>query len=133
MRVVIAGSRDMSDSQFPIMLESMHYVIAELGWSVTEVIWGGASGADTLGKIWASIHGVPDHLIEADWEYHRSVGNVRAAGPVRNMAMAVYASEGDGGGALVAFPRSGSSRGTMNMISCAKKVGLQVHIVELEF
>lgn len=61
-------------------------------------------GADALGEHWATAHGIPVERFPADWDKHG-----RAAGPIRNEAMA---REGD---ALVVF-WDGESRGSYSML-----------------
>lgn len=90
--------------------------MAECPWAVTEVVSGGARGADAFGEEWARDRRVPVRVFPADWNRHG-----RAAGPIRNREMAEYAD------ALVAV-WDGESRGTKNMIEEATKRGLKVHV-----
>lgn len=114
MKVIIAGCRGFTNYQF--LLNSIY----ELGYSDwTEVVSGGAKGADALGEQFAQAHSLSLKLFPADWNVY---GN--AAGPIRNTQMAEYAD------ALVAF-WDGKSKGTKNMIDTAVKLGLKVKIVKI--
>jgi len=110
MKTIIAGGRD--------------YMFVQADWDVldglviTEVVCGGARGADECGKQWAMDRKIPVKMFPADWDAHG-----RAAGHIRNREMAEY------GERLVAF-WDGKSRGTKNMIQTACKLGLEV-IVEI--
>lgn len=97
MRLIIAGSRSFSD--LPFLRDSMATVPLE----ITEVVSGGARGADRLGEIWAIENGIRVKLFPADWKRGRS------AGYTRNLQMAAYAD------ALAAF-WDGTSPGTCHMI-----------------
>lgn len=118
-RVIIAGSRDFDD------YELLNSVVKEKlrDYKNIKIISGGCSGADTLGERFAKENNLDLKVFQAEWKKYG-----RAAGPIRNKAMAQYASQVDNC-LLIAFP-VGSSRGTRNMISLAKEHGLDVHVVE---
>jgi hypothetical protein len=106
MKTIIAGGRDYRFNQEDWeMLE---------GLVITEVVCGGARGADECGRQWAISKGIPVKMFPADWNT-----NGKAAGCIRNRQMAEY------GERLVAF-WDGVSRGTKNMIATAEKLGLEV-------
>jgi hypothetical protein len=112
MKVIIAGSRDFND------YDKIKAGVKASGFDITEVVSGGASGADKLGEKYAEEHGIPITIFPAEWgKYGRS------AGPRRNGIMADYAD------ALIAFP-IGASIGTRNMIEKAQGKKLKIHIVE---
>lgn len=110
MRVIVAGSRTVTDPH------EVEQAIAASGFTVTEVVSGTARGVDVLGEAWAAARGVPVRRFPADWDRHG-----RAAGPIRNEAMAAY---GEG---LVAV-WDGASRGTADMITRAQAHGLAVYV-----
>ena len=113
MKVIIAGSRQIND---PALVEA---AVAKSGFEIGEVVSGGARGVDALAERWGKAQGVPVRVFKADWEKHG-----RAAGPIRNRAMADYAD------ALIAI-WDGQSRGTANMISEAKTRGLSMYVKAL--
>lgn len=102
MKVIIAGSRHMKFSSYPLIAEAVKCS----GFTVDEVVCGEAAGADTFGKKWAysQTPKVPVKSFPADWDTHGS-----AAGPIRNGEMAEYAD------ALIVFIWDGS-RGSANML-----------------
>jgi hypothetical protein len=105
MKVIIAGSRHMPFSSYPLIARAAARFQEAFG-PITEVVCGEAKGADTFGKKWAICEaGLPVKSFPANW---KELG--KAAGPARNREMAEYA---DG---LIAFLWDGS-RGTANMIS----------------
>lgn len=101
MKLIIAGSRNFEDLRYV-----KGYMATIPPWIPypTEIVSGGAKGADRLGEEWAKLNGIPVRIFEANWERHG-----HAAGPIRNEEMAVYA---DG---LIAF-WDGRSKGTAHMI-----------------
>ena len=86
MRLIIAGSRTFSDYQ------RLCQVLAPDRQHITQVITGGARGADQLGYRWAWKHAIRHQLFRADWERFG-----RSAGIRRNHQMA------QAGDMLVAF------------------------------
>ena len=112
MKVIIAGTRDFND------YHAVKSTVARTCWDLTEVVSGGASGADALGEEYARHNGIPVKIFKADWSQHG-----KAAGPIRNREMATYAD------ALIAF-WDGVSKGTMNMIQEARNAGLKVYVYQ---
>lgn len=108
MKTIVAGSRDAT-------LAATIAAIESCPWTITEVISGGARGADTHGEYWAAQHVVPVRRMPADWT------KGRGAGLARNVDMANIAE------ALVAA-WDGKSPGTKHMINTARKMGLKVHV-----
>jgi len=78
------------------------------------VIEGEAPGADTLGRIWAELHGIPVEQFPADWTRYG-----REAGPKRNKQM-LDEGKPDFVVGFIDKPKA-ESRGTNNMISQAGK------------
>jgi hypothetical protein len=107
-KLVVAGSRsfteDMSDERAYKLCCS---AIARLPVRPTEIVSGGARGADTVGEKVAREHNIDLAVFEPDWDEHG-----RAAGPIRNQQMAEYAD-----GVLAIWDCE--SRGTQSMIECA--------------
>lgn len=113
MKTIIAGSRTITD------FATLTAAIRESGFEITEVVSGGARGADALGEKWADLIGVPVRRFPADWDTYG-----RSAGMIRNREMAEY------GEALIAL-WDGKSKGTAHMIRLARKVGLQVFVYRI--
>lgn len=106
MKLVISGGRKYKFNQADIdLLDSIKHTI-------TEIVTGGAKGADSEGVLWAVANDIPVKQFPADWA---SLG--KKAGVVRNKQMAVY------GDAVLLFT---GGRGTANMHKCAKEEGITV-------
>jgi len=86
MRVVIAGSRDITD------YELVKQAIAESGFNITEVVCGCARGVDKLGERWAKENNIPIKYMMPDWDKYG-----KRAGYLRNADMVKYAAEDEGG------------------------------------
>lgn len=112
MRVIIAGGRDYRFT--PEDIAWLDSILAEIG-PFTEVISGGAAGADAEGEKWAASNGIPVKRFLADWDRYG-----RSAGPRRNEAMACYAGRGQ---LCILFD---GGRGTASMEREAIKVGMSV-------
>jgi len=116
MKVIVAGYRRYKDyERVKLILDQLHALMP-----ITEVVSGCASGADSLGVLWASENDIPVRLFPADWKQYG-----RAAGPKRNKQMAEYADF------LVAF-LAPQSKGTKSMIREAEKVGMPGYIVSIQ-
>lgn len=79
--------------------------IRESRFDITEIICGGARGADGWGKAYGEVFGIPVKLFPADW---KRLG--KKAGALRNEEMANYAH-----GAIVIW--DGKSKGTLDMLT----------------
>lgn len=108
MKAIIAGGREFvpTDATWRF-LDEAH---ARLG--ISEVVSGGARGADAAGERWAEMRSIQVRRFPADWDRHG-----KAAGPLRNQQMADYAD------ALIAFP---GGHGTADMRRRAEKKGLRI-------
>ena len=110
MRVIIAGSREITDPQ--VLLDALQ----EVQWPISQVVCGMARGADELGYRWAKANNIPIAEFPADWRrYGKSAGSRRNAEMARNAD------------ALLAL-WDGKSRGTNHMIYVAAQNGLRVKI-----
>src|SRR5262245_60137320 len=109
MKLIIAGGRDYKLTEADYMRLDELWRQAE----IEEVVSGGASGADRCGEQWAGQHNIPVKRFVPQWE---AFG--KAAGPMRNRAMAGYAD------AVALFP---GGRGTESMYNEAKKAGIEIY------
>jgi len=110
MKVIVAGSRTITDPS--AISEAVH----QSGFSIDEVVSGGARGVDLAGEYWAHARAIPVKQFLADCNKHG-----RSAGYLRNVEMAAYAD------ALIAV-WDGYSRGTKHMIDIARAKGLKVFV-----
>lgn len=110
MRVVVCGGRDFDDWEVvKVVLGAIHTFEP-----ITELIEGGATGADLLARMWAEWEAdVPVTTVRAEW---RKYG--KRAGIIRNAKMADMRPD-----LVIAFP---GGRGTQNMIMQARSRGIQV-------
>lgn len=114
MKVIIAGSRTITDPD--ILDRAILNAYNEKQIVITEIVSGGAAGADRLGEKRARANAIPLRVFPANW-----ARDAHAAGFIRNRMMAVYAD------ALIAL-WDGKSRGTANMIDLAEKKGIPVWV-----
>ena len=114
MRLIIAGSRAFTDYQL------LCQTLAPERHRITEVIYGGARGADQLGFRWALQHHIRSRCCAADWERFG-----KAAGVRRNHQMA------QAGDMLLAF-WDGQSPGTAHMVQCMRQRGKPVVVIRME-
>jgi hypothetical protein len=116
MKTIIAGGRDYQ-------LTPHDYAILDgmlARGEITEVVCGGATGADECGRLWAIKNGFKPIMFPVTKDEWNRFG--KKAGPMRNQKMADYAEQ------LVAF-WDGESRGTKDMINKAEFRKLVVAVV----
>jgi len=110
MKVLVCGGRRYNDA---LTLGSWLGGI-QRDHGITEIIEGGASGADFLAREYAIFQKIPHRTFPADWN---KMG--RKAGPIRNRRML---EEGKPD-LVVAFP---GGNGTANMVEQARAAGIRV-------
>lgn len=116
MKIIIAGSRDISDYEIVRNAVIASGYWKEFGRNI-EVVCGMARGVDMLGYEFAKKNGLTVHEFPADWRNHG-----KAAGHVRNAEMGRFAKAHEG--RLLAV-WDGVSTGTAGMVAYANKIGLQ--------
>ena len=114
MKLIIAGSRSFTNYQL------LCQTLAPERHRITQVLTGGARGADQLGFRWALKHHIRSRCFAADWERFGKSAGVR-----RNHQMA------QAGDLLLAF-WDGRSAGTRHMISCMQQLGKPVVVIREE-
>ena len=117
MKVIIAGSRDITDVQ--VVAEATREA-HKAGIRITQVVSGGAHGVDRIGEYLAqqTLHCRVARFIP-DWNRYG-----KSAGYRRNAEMSRYAD------ALVAV-WDGSSHGTRHMIETMRSLGKLVYVKEV--
>jgi len=73
MRLAIIGSRDFNN--YELLCEELESYKDK----ITEVVSGGAKGADSLGERWANENEIPTQIFLPDWNKHG-----KGAGLIRN-------------------------------------------------
>lgn len=115
MKVLVCGGRDFNDA------EKIYDVLD--AWCrvelITEVIAGGARGADWLAKDWAIINEVEYRDFRADWGRYG-----KSAGILRNIEMLAESNPA----LVIAFP---GGEGTAHMVRHAKDKGYKVIEIDL--
>lgn len=107
MKTIIAGGRNLQPREFPTAaIDAIHDQ-----QKITEVVSGGASGADRMGEWWASDKRIPVKVFKPNWSHGR------AGGPIRNKQMADYAD------AVILLP---GGRGTDSMFEEACKAQIRI-------
>ena len=115
MKLAIVGSRDFND--YELMKE---YIQSKFNLSELDaIVSGGAKVADSLAAKFAQDHDIGLIVKKAEWDKYG-----RAAGPMRNK---LIIQEAD---AVVAFP-SAQSKGTLNSINLARKLGKRIEILNV--
>jgi hypothetical protein len=108
--LIVCGGRDYENTR--AVFAALHHLHAERG--VRKIKHGKCrTGADRLANRWAELEGVEVEPFPADWARHG-----RAAGPIRNQAMADSGADG-----CVAFP---GGAGTADMATRAEAAGIKV-------
>lgn len=109
MKVLVCGGRHFSD------FKTVWRVLTDLNGraSISTVVSGGCSGADTFAKDWADAGQIRAEIYRADW----ALGP--AAGPIRNQQML------DEGKPELVVAFSGG-RGTADMVRRARVAGVRV-------
>ena len=108
MKVIIAGGRYFKPTQADInKIFCLH-----IEHVFTEIVSGGAPGADAFGEVFADCNNIKKTRFLADWQRYG-----RGAGPIRNELMAQHAD------AVILFK---GGDGTNNMRLNAQKYGLKV-------
>lgn len=109
MRVIVCGGRNFrSPAQVFHGLDRIHS-----DTPITELMQGGATGADQFAKEWAVTKQIKRFVCKADWDKHG-----KAAGPIRNARMLEWKPD-----LVIAFP---GGRGTANMVKQATDAGVKV-------
>ena len=108
MKTAIVGTRTADD------YEALKSILDNLIPKPTEIISGGASGADKMAERYAKENNLLMTILKPDWQTHG-----KSAGPLRNLEIVASCER------LVAL-WNGESRGTKHSIETARNQGKQV-------
>lgn len=111
MRLLIAGSRNFIN--YGLLYRELQLISKE----ITEIISGGARGADKMGECYANLNNIPIKLFPADWH---NLG--KQAGYIRNVDMGDYCDK-----AIIFW--DGKSKGTKHMIDILQQKNKPYRIV----
>ncbi len=121
-RVLVTGDRDWGKYDMAKGWKTMRDRLEKLQPG-SQVIQGGARGADTYAKGIAQELGFLVITYDANWDHQH-----RAAGPIRNSAML---SDGKPEQVLAFHDDIEGSKGTLDMVTKAIKAGVPVEIIKL--
>ncbi len=110
MKLAVIGSRTFTS--YDMLRDELNEID-----DITEIVSGGAGGADTLAVVWATRHQTTSTIFFPDWDQFG-----KSAGPLRNTQIVDYCDK------LIAF-WDGKSRGTKDSITKAKAQGKLLKIV----
>jgi hypothetical protein len=113
MKLAVVGSRTFNDYSL------LERTLLRVRTPITEIVSGGARGADSLAARWAHVHGVPLKEFLPDWKKYG-----KSAGFRRNREIIEYAD------AMLAF-WDGISRGTKHDIDLAIELGKPYHAIRI--
>jgi len=105
INLAIVGTRTFTDYIFLEKSVLNNYDIT----TISNIISGGATGADTLAEVFAKKYSIPIIIYKPDWKLYG-----RGAGPIRNKIII------DSSDTVIAF-WDGISPGTKNSVDLAKK------------
>lgn len=122
MNILLCGSRDWNDFiTIKTYLEKLNNSDNQIQKPIT-IIHGGCKGADSIAGYIAAQLGFQVRVYKADWSKYG-----KAAGPIRNQQML---DEGKPN-LVVAFHNAlEDSKGTLDMVTRAKKIGIDVIIIK---
>ncbi len=123
MNILICGSRDWDDfTTIKKYLEEVKNTADNNLQKPITIIHGGCKGADSIAGYQAKQLGFQVRVFKADWNKYG-----KAAGPIRNKQML---DEGNPN-LVVAFHNAlEESKGTLDMVSQAKKAGINVIVIK---
>ena len=123
MNILICGSRDWDDfTTIKKYLEEVKNTADNNLQKPITIIHGGCKGADSIAGYLAKQFGFQVRVFKADWNKYG-----KAAGPIRNKQML---DEGNPN-LVVAFHNAlEESKGTLDMVSQAKKAGINVIVIK---
>lgn len=115
MIILVCGGRDFRDYVWvKNELDKIANLAELLDDPVTEIVHGGARGADSLAGDYARSVGLKETVFMANWDRHG-----KRAGFIRNSEMADYGPD-----LVIAFP---GGQGTKNMIQISSERNIPVH------
>lgn len=146
MKIIVAGSRELTDYNFLenklLGIISREQYEREIPNKDLEIVSGGARGADSLAEKfcekwlkrkanvfpakWNDLETQPVYLKKNTYGQWTNL----LAGEIRNKAMGNYVIE-NGGGICIGFIL-GVSKGTKNMLSIAKKLGIKTYKIDYD-
>jgi len=116
MKLAIVGSRTFND--YELLKDEVDKLLKK--YNITEIVTGGAKGADTLAEQYARENNLKITIFPAEWNKYG-----KKAGFIRNDKIWQYADFG------IAF-WDGESKGTQHSFKLAKKYNKELKIVRFK-
>jgi hypothetical protein len=113
VRVIVCGGRTYG--RFIAERKLLRHTLDD--HQITELVNGGAGGADYWARHWTKLRGIPVTTINAEWDKFGL-----HAGPIRNTAMLKLKPD-----LVIAFP---GGKGTADMVRQARAAGVPVKEIE---
>ena len=114
MRAAIIGSRSFGD------MSLLEKTLSDYVDEISEVVSGGARGADSLGAAWAKSRGIPTNIFLPEWDKYG-----RGAGFVRNKLIV------ENSDVVFAF-WDGMSKGTKSSMDMAQMIGKKIIVIRID-
>jgi hypothetical protein len=128
--ILVTGSRDWPVDRISVIRKELLGLFEERGVRLQDVlvVQGEAEGVDTLVKqICVEEYGIACAGFPAPWKFMGRVGNLRAAGPIRNGWMLRWTKPD----IVLAFhPYLPGSKGTRNCVEQARRLNIPVRVIE---
>lgn len=97
IKLAIVGSRDFNN--YSVLEYVIDKIIETNDYKITEIISGGARGADALGEIYADKHAIDKTIFPADWKtYGKRAGFLRNVDIIKNCDICVCFWNGESHG-----------------------------------
>jgi len=112
MKIAVVGSRSFDD--YDLLVDTLS------DFDISEIVSGGASGADSLAEKYAKLFLIPTNIIKPNWSLYG-----KAAGMIRNTDIVKSSDH------VVAF-WDGVSKGTANSIKTANKLNVPTTIIRFK-
>lgn len=109
MKIAVIGSRSFAD--WELLQETLQE------WEITEIISGGAIGADSLAEKYAKLHGIPTKIFKPDYQTKGKIAPLE-----RNKTIILACDQ------VIAF-WDGKSRGTAHALAFAEKQNKPIWVV----
>jgi hypothetical protein len=117
MKLAVIGSRTFNN--FDFLYSTLNHYQFINNYLITEIVSGGAQGADTLGRDYARLCKLPIKIFPAEWDKYG-----KSAGYRRNVDIINACDE------VVAF-WDGQSKGTKHSIDLAHKANKKVTVINV--
>lgn len=97
VRLAIVGSRTFNN--YSLAAAIIDKIAKEYGYTYTEIVSGGAKGADAIGELYADSNGLKKKIFPADWKtYGKRAGFIRNVDIIENCDVCICFWDGESHG-----------------------------------